>query len=72
MEPIRNQDLFPLVVLLALVMVVAIQLLSHVPLFVVMDCSTPALHYPSLSFTISWSFLKLMSVESMMPWLVMV
>ena len=28
-----------------------------------MDCSTQA----SLSFTISWSFLKLMSIESVMP-----
>ena len=48
MEPIRNQDLFHLVALLALVMVVAIQLLGHVPLFVVMDCRAPGfrvLHY---------------------------
>ena len=35
-----------------------------------MDCSTPGfpgLHQSSLSFTISWSLLKLMPVESVMP-----
>ena len=39
-------------------------LLSHVRLFV-----TPwtAAHQASLSFTISWSFLKLMSIELVMP-----
>ena len=30
-----------------------------------MDCSTPG--FPSLSFTISWRLLKLMSIESVMP-----
>ena len=30
-----------------------------------MNCSMPS--FPSLSFTISWSLLKLMSIESMMP-----
>ena len=42
----------------------SVQSLSHVRLFV-----TPwtAAHQASLSFTISWSLLKLMSVESMMP-----
>ena len=41
-----------------------VQLLSHVWLFL-----TPgtAIHQASLSFTISRSFLKLMSIESMMP-----
>ena len=41
-----------------------VQLLSHVWLFL-----TPgtAIHLASLSFTISRSFLKLMSIESMMP-----
>ena len=43
---------------------VVVQLLSHVWLF-----ATPwtAAHQSSLSFTISWSLLKLMSVESVMP-----
>ena len=43
---------------------VVVQLLSHVQLFV-----TPwtAARQASLSITISWSLLKLMSVESMMP-----
>ena len=41
-----------------------VQSLSHVQLF-----ATPwmAAHQASLSFTISWSLLKLMSIESMMP-----
>ena len=41
-----------------------VQLLSHVQLF-----STPrtAISLASLSFTISWSLLKLMSIESVMP-----
>ena len=44
--------------------IVAVQSLSHVQLFV-----TPwtAAHQASLSFTISRSFLKLMSIESVMP-----
>ena len=43
---------------------VVVQLLSHVQLF-----ATPwtAVHQASLSFTISWSLLKLMSIESVMP-----
>ena len=43
---------------------VVVQLLSHVLLFV-----TPwtAAHQDSLSFTISWNLLKLMSIESVMP-----
>ena len=44
--------------------VVAVQLLSHVQLF-----ATPltAACQASLSFTISWGLLKLMSIESVMP-----
>ena len=44
--------------------VVVVQLLSHVWLF-----TTPrtAAHQASLSFTTSWSLLKLMSIESVMP-----
>ena len=44
--------------------IVVVQLLSHVRLFV-----TPwtAAHQASLSFTISWNLLKLMSIESVMP-----
>ena len=44
--------------------VVVVQLLSHVQLF-----ATPwtATHQAFLSFTVSWSSLKLKSVESMMP-----
>ena len=47
-----------------LCLVVVIQSLSHVQLFV-----TPwtALCQASLSITISWSLLKLMSIESVMP-----
>ena len=43
---------------------VVVQLLSHAQLF-----ATPwtAACQVSLSFTISWSFLKLMSIESVMP-----
>jgi len=43
---------------------IVVQLLNHVQLFV-----TPwtAAHKASLSFTISWSLLKLMSIESVMP-----
>ena len=42
----------------------AVQLLSHVQLF-----ATPltAAHQISVSFTISWSLFKLMSIESVMP-----
>ena len=44
--------------------VIAVQSLSHVRLF-----ATPwtAVCQASLSFTISWSLLKFMSIESMMP-----
>ena len=43
---------------------VFVQLLIHVQLF-----ATPwtAAHQASLSFTISWSFFKFMSIESVMP-----
>ena len=46
------------------IFVVVVQLLSHVRLF-----ATPwtASRQASLSFTISWSLLKLMSIESVMP-----
>ena len=46
------------------VVVVVVQSLSHVPLF-----ATPctAAHQASLSFTISWSLLKFMSIELVMP-----
>ena len=44
--------------------VVVIQLLSHVQLFVT---AWTAACQASLSFTISWSLLKLMSIESMIP-----
>ena len=44
--------------------IVVVRLLSHVRLF-----ATPwtVAHQASLSFTISWSLLKLMSIESVMP-----
>ena len=42
---------------------VVVQWLSHVRLCSPMDCSSQA----PLSFTISWSLLKLMSIESVMP-----
>ena len=44
--------------------VIAVHSLSHVHLF-----ATPwtAARQPSLSFTISWSLLKLMSIESVKP-----
>ena len=44
--------------------VVVVQSLSHVRLFVT---SWTAAHQASLSFTISWSSLKLTSIESVMP-----
>ena len=44
--------------------VVAVQLLSHVQLFV---NPWTAVHQASLSFTISWGLLKLMSIKSVMP-----
>ena len=44
--------------------VVVVQSLSYIQLFVT---SWTAAHQASLSFTISWSWLKLMSVGSMMP-----
>ena len=44
-------------------LVVAIQLLSCVQLFAI---PWTAAQQASLSFTISWSFLKLMSIESVM------
>ena len=45
-------------------MLVVVQSLSHVQLFVTL---WTAAHQASLSFTISWSLFKLMSIESMMP-----
>ena len=57
--------------LLALVIVeewikinIVVQSLSHVWLFLI---SWTAAHQASLCFTISWSLLKLMSIESVMP-----
>ena len=43
---------------------VVVQLLSRVQLFVTLRT---AAHEASLSFTISWSLLKLMSMEAVMP-----
>ena len=45
-------------------LVVVVQLLSHVHLFATI---WTAACQASLSFTISWSLLKLMSIESVMP-----
>ena len=46
--------------------IVVVRLLSRVRLFVTpMGCSTPG--FPSLSFTLCQSLLKLMSIESVMP-----
>ena len=42
----------------------SVQLLSHVPLFATL---WTAAHQASLSITKSWSLLKLMSIESMIP-----
>ena len=42
----------------------SVQSLSHVQLF---ETPWTAAHQASLSFTISWSVLKLVSIESMMP-----
>ena len=41
-----------------------VQLLSHVSLFAILWTTA---HQASLSFTVSWSLLKLMSIELMMP-----
>ena len=53
-----------LIVFLELLFVVIVPLLSHVWLF---ESQWTAAHQASLTFTISWSLLKLMSIESMMP-----
>ena len=44
--------------------VIVVQLLSYVRLFAIL---WTAAHQTSLSFAISWSFLKLMSIASVMP-----
>ena len=44
--------------------IVVVQSLSHVQLFINPWTAT---HQASLSFTISWSWLRFMSIESMMP-----
>ena len=44
--------------------VAVVQSLGHIRLFVI---PWPAAHQASLSFTISWNLLKLMSIESVMP-----
>ena len=43
---------------------VAVQLLSHVRLFVTLQDGA---HWASLSFTISWSLLRLMAIELVVP-----
>ena len=50
---------------MVLELVADVQLLSHVWLFA--TAWTVVHHQPSLFFTISWSLLKLMSIESVMP-----
>ena len=47
-----------------IVVVIVVQLPSHVQLFV---APWTAAHQVSLSFTVSWSLLKLMSIELSMP-----
>ena len=47
-----------------LLLLFVVQSLSHVWLFVTL---WTAAHQASLSFTVSWSLLNLMSIESMMP-----
>ena len=59
-----NHTHFPLVTTLLSHPYLIFQLLSHVQLFVT---SWTAAHQASLSFTISWSLLKLMSIDSVMP-----
>ena len=51
-------------IILYLISVVVVQSLSHVQCFAT---SWTTAHLTFLSFTISWSFLKLMSIESVMP-----
>ena len=48
----------------SLIFVTVVQSLNHARLFVT---AWTAAHQASLSFTISWSLLKLMSIESVMP-----
>ena len=48
----------------AQLLIVAVQLLSHVRLFVILWIST---HQASPSFSISWSLFKLISIDSVMP-----
>ena len=60
----RKRESFFFILITLLFIVFVIQSLSRVRLF-----ATPwtAAHQASLSFTISWSLLKLMSIESVMP-----
>ena len=53
-----------MVKIVSFMLCVAVQSLSGVQLFVI---SWTAARQDSLSFTISWSLLKFMTVESMMP-----
>ena len=59
-------QLIPLIIMQcpSLSLVVVVQPLSHVQLF---STQWTAAHQPSLSFTVSQSLLKLMSIESEMP-----
>ena len=59
-----TQVLIRLLSICFLHLAVVVQLLSHVCLFV---APWTAAHQAFLSFTISWSLLKLMSVQSVMP-----
>ena len=56
--------LAPVIVEAWIKMKIVVQSLSHVWLFLI---SWTAAHQASLSFTISWSLLKLMSIGSVMP-----
>ena len=61
---LQTKPLWPIITLLLTPLVVIVQLLSHVWLFAILwTAACPS----SLSFTISWSFLKFMSTESVMP-----
>ena len=60
----RKIKVYPYVSLFIRILVIVVQLLSHVQIFA---ATWTAAHQASLSFTISQSLLKLMSIELVMP-----
>ena len=63
-EAISMSGFFSFFLKISFCLFVIVQLLSRVQLFVI---PWTGRHQPSLSFTVSWSLFKLMSIELMMP-----